>query len=101
MARRKPSRYLAPIVLVGLVLGVYLIVHHGLAAHPKSRTAAHGSAHAGRRGARTPRFYVVRAGDILGDISSRTGIPLARLEELNPNLDPNSLRSGQRIRLRP
>jgi hypothetical protein len=100
MAYRKPARYLAPIALVGLLLGVYLIVQHNLAGHPKPRAATHGPARPRRRASSMSRWYVVRSGDILGTISTRTGIPLTRLEALNPNIDPNSLQAGQRIRLR-
>jgi LysM repeat protein len=42
----------------------------------------------------------VQAGDNLGSISAKTGVPVNRLEQLNPLLDPNSLQTGQRLRLR-
>lgn len=44
--------------------------------------------------------YVVKQGDTLGGISEDTGVPVERLEELNPGLDQFSLVSGQRIKLR-
>jgi hypothetical protein len=103
MADRKRVRYLAPVALAVLLLGVYLIVDHNLGHHAKpagpSLSASHGR---GARPHRRPasRWYLVRPGDILGTISSRTGIPLADLEALNPSLDPNSLQAGQRLRLR-
>jgi hypothetical protein len=46
------------------------------------------------------RFYRVRAGDNLALIAERTGIPLEDLRTLNPDLDPQGLVTGQRIRLR-
>jgi len=42
----------------------------------------------------------VKTGDTLAGISQRTGVPLERLQALNPNLDPQALVSGQRIKLR-
>jgi hypothetical protein len=48
----------------------------------------------------TRRFYVVRAGDNLALIAERTGVPLETLRELNPDLDPQALVTGQRVRLR-
>jgi len=42
----------------------------------------------------------VRRGQTLSSISARTGIPIERLEELNPQLDPQMLRAGQRLKLR-
>lgn len=44
--------------------------------------------------------YVVQEGDTLGAISEETGVPIERLEELNPGLDQFSLVAGQRIKLR-
>ena len=43
--------------------------------------------------------YVVRPGDTLVSISEQTGIAVDELVELNPDLDPQALISGQRIRL--
>lgn len=45
-------------------------------------------------------FYRVRLNDTLGLISQQTGVPVERLEALNPELDPQNLIVGQRIRLR-
>jgi LysM repeat protein len=42
----------------------------------------------------------VRAGDNLALIAERTGVPLETLRELNPDLDPQALVTGQRVRLR-
>jgi hypothetical protein len=47
-----------------------------------------------------PRFYVVRRGDNLALIATRTGVSLEQLRALNPTLDPQGLVTGQRIRLR-
>ena len=44
--------------------------------------------------------YVVKTGDTLGGIAEETGVPVERLEELNPGLDQFSLVAGQRIKLR-
>ena len=44
--------------------------------------------------------YVVKTGDTLGSIAEKTGVPVSKLQELNPELDPQALVSGQKIRLR-
>ena len=44
--------------------------------------------------------YTVRRNDTLAAIADKTGVPLERLQELNPGLDPQGLVSGQRIKLR-
>lgn len=47
-----------------------------------------------------PRFYVIEPGDTLGGISEQTGVPVETIEELNPEVDPQALIAGQRIKLR-
>jgi LysM repeat protein len=42
----------------------------------------------------------VRPGDNLASIAQEAGIPLEELQSLNPELDPQGLVSGQRVRLR-
>jgi LysM repeat protein len=44
--------------------------------------------------------YTVKLNDNLGLISEKTGVSVARLEELNPELDPQNLIVGQKIKLR-
>jgi LysM repeat protein len=44
--------------------------------------------------------YTVQAGDTLGSIAEDTGVSVQRLQEMNPQLDPQTLSTGQRIRLR-
>lgn len=46
-------------------------------------------------------FWKVGKGDTLVSISEETAIELDELIELNPNLDPQTLNTGQRISLRP
>jgi LysM repeat protein len=99
----KSARYLAPIALAAVVVGTYLIVHAGLAPHPRSPTQST-QILSGRKGHRrsrpTARFYVVKPGDTLSQISIKTHVSVFRITNLNPNLSPNSLQTGQRLRLR-
>jgi Tfp pilus assembly protein FimV len=44
--------------------------------------------------------YTVGAGDTLGSIASDNGVSVERIQELNPQVDPQALTAGQRIRLR-
>ena len=53
----------------------------------------------GRRAIREG-VWIVRSGDTLGAISVKTGIDETKLQELNPDLDPQTLLEGQRIALR-
>ena len=48
----------------------------------------------------TKRFWVVRAGDTFAVISTKTGVPVATIARLNPNVYSTSLFIGERIRLK-
>ena len=47
-----------------------------------------------------PKNYQVKSGDTLSAISERTGVPMSRIEELNPQIDPQALIEGQKLKLR-
>ncbi|NUR74761.1 MAG: LysM peptidoglycan-binding domain-containing protein [Thermoleophilia bacterium] len=47
-----------------------------------------------------PRFWTVQAGDTFGVISSKTGVPVATIQQLNPNVKSTSLFIGEKLRLR-
>jgi hypothetical protein len=93
MDGRSRARYLAPIMLVAAIGGVYLIAHH----NATERSSPRGHAHHHKLG---PRFYLVKPGESLSTISQKTGVPLATIEQLNPLVDPNTLAAGRRLRLR-
>ena len=113
---RSLGRLLAPVALVVFVIAALAVVSSaGGPNHSKSQSAAtkqeqrdlelkrsRARKTAGvKHTARLPQtVYVVKTGDTLGSIAQKTGIPVARLQTLNPNLDPQALVSGQRIRLR-
>jgi LysM repeat protein len=42
----------------------------------------------------------VKPGDSLSVISEKTGVGVETLQRLNPEIDPQVLRSGERVRLR-
>jgi LysM repeat protein len=99
----KSARLLAPIALAAVAVGVYLIVHAGLPTHHQASSQTATVLTTKRKTSRRvghPKFYVVRAGDTLSAISVRTHVPIARLLGLNPLVSPNSLQTGQRLRLR-
>jgi LysM repeat protein len=104
----KFARFLAPIALAAVAVGVYLMVHSTLLVPPRStptRTTsviANTRRHGTRPRHRAPTFYRVKTGDTLSQISAKTGVSVARLTSLNPAIanSPNSLQAGQRLRLR-
>jgi LysM repeat protein len=48
----------------------------------------------------TPKSYVVQNGDTLTSIAHETGVSVARIQELNPGIDPQILISGEKLKLR-
>jgi LysM repeat protein len=48
----------------------------------------------------TPRSWTVQAGDTFSVISTKSGVPVATIERLNPNVKSTSLFIGQKLRLR-
>lgn len=107
--RRSPARLLAPVALLLAVGAVGYVVtkstgsdDDGGGGDSADRTAEPRPRQEGRQERRGPRrtFYRVRLNDTLGLIAEQTGVPVERIEELNPDLDPQNLIVGQRIRLR-
>lgn len=49
---------------------------------------------------RVPSTYEVKTGDTLISIAQRVGVPVSRIEELNPEIDPQSLIVGEQLELR-
>lgn len=45
-------------------------------------------------------FWTVQPGDTFGVISSKTGVPVATIEQLNPNVKSTSLFIGEKIRIK-
>ena len=100
---RIAARLFALVALAAVALGVYLIVHSGLSTHASTTSHAtqlRSGPQAGPRHRHTPRFYVVKSGDTLSGISIQTRVAIFQLTQLNPGLSPNSLQTGQRLRLR-
>lgn len=44
--------------------------------------------------------YVVQNGDTLTSIARKTGVSVSRIQELNPEVDPQILISGEKLKLR-
>lgn len=53
-----------------------------------------------RRAATARRFWTVAAGDSFGVIASKSGVPVATIERLNPGVSSTSLVVGQKVRIR-
>jgi LysM repeat protein len=107
MAARSPARFLAPLALVGFVLALMLIVSHsksdngsGSGGARSGQSASSPAASSTPRKSKGPRFYTIKAGDTPTAIADKTGVTLATIKQLNPDLDPQALTVGTRIKLR-
>lgn len=103
-----PARAFAAAALVGGFLLAIVVVAGSLGGEDggagnggsaSRTTTADGSQGGGKKG-KAPRFYVVQNGDTLTSIARKTGVPVDRIEALNPGVDPQILVSGEKLKLR-
>jgi LysM repeat protein len=107
MAGRSPARFLAPLALVAFAVALLLVISGGSGSGSGSsssvapkKTSSPASAGGTHKKHHRRRTYVVKAGDTPSAIADKTGVPLATLFRLNPDLDPQTLAPGQKIKLR-
>jgi LysM repeat protein len=97
-------RLLAPIAIIAVAVAVYLVVHGTVDNHhtvTQTQNAVNAPKHHHKhKHTSKPKYYVVKPGDTLSGIAARTGISLTVLEQLNPDISPNALQTGNRLRLR-
>jgi LysM repeat protein len=104
---RRPARIFAPLALVACAVAVLVIVqHNGSSSNSNSNTTTtvtgSSTTSTTKQGAKKQRrTYTVRPGDVLSQIAIKTGVPLATIQQLNPNVDAQSLHAGQKLKLRP
>ena len=103
MPYRSPARFLAPLALIAAFFAVYTVVKpvtddsSDTPAQTTSTPKTTSTASSEKKPTR--KTYTVKSGDVLSSIAESTGVTLERLLELNPDLDPQSLRAGQTIKL--
>ena len=114
MSHRSPARFLAPLALLGFAVALVLVIgasgsdddeRPAPPAATVDRTAEQreqrdSSERDGDRRRRRARTYTVQPGDTPSGIADKTGVPLETIKELNPDLDPQGLSVGDKIRIR-
>ena len=100
MGEHSPARVLAPAALAAFALVFVIVVALSMGGSGSRTVASDSSVRHTARAHRRRRVYTVRRGECLSSIAARTGVPIERLQELNPSLDPQMLRPGQRLKLR-
>jgi LysM repeat protein len=101
--RAEVTRYGAPVVFLLAVTIAVLLVRSGLKTDSTAvtgTTATKTATNPRPVPVRKRRFYKLRAGQTLSDVALRYHTTVDALLVLNPRVDPNALRVGQRIRVR-
>ncbi|HEY8724418.1 MAG TPA: LysM peptidoglycan-binding domain-containing protein [Gaiellaceae bacterium] len=114
MPREDWRRYVAPAAFLLAATVAVLLIRSGLesgtsppattsvvtAPHKTVSTSTNASSGRTTTSSSTPRFWTVKAGDTFGVIATKSGIPVATIQQLNPNVKSTSLFIGQKLRLR-
>ena len=107
MDRSRITRWAAPVAFLAAVTIAVLVVRagleHGKKHHVQTPATTVGSkgkkTHGHTRTRRHSQTYTIQSGDTLASIAAKTGTTIARLEQLNPGIDPTALHVGQTIRV--
>jgi LysM repeat protein len=95
--------FAATALIVAFVLAIAVISAGGLGGGSSDSGKDGHSARAAQRAERekhAPATYVVQSGDTLVAIAHRTGVPVVRIERLNPQVDPQILIAGEELKLK-
>lgn len=95
------ARIAAALALIGAVL-VVVVVLATATSDDSSPPKQQGKSHAQReqKHRTTAKTYTVESGDTLTAIAHKTGVPVAEILALNPEVDPQILIAGQTLKLR-
>ena len=103
------ARLLAPLALIAVAVVVaVMVLGSGVVGDDSDNTADTSSlpdatertTTSGRKAKRGPATYTIKANDTLSGIAAAHGMTVDRLLELNPEIDPQGLVAGQKIKLR-
>lgn len=95
------ARLVAVLALVGAVIVLIVAIAGSLGGDSgPTETRRQGGQQATKRHKTKAKTYVVKSGDTLTAIAHRTGVPVAQILALNPEVDPQILIAGQTLKLR-
>jgi LysM repeat protein len=96
------ARFIALIALIAAVVAL-VVVAKNTDLHSDSKNKGQNTAQTHKQQQQKPRTkakkYVVKSGDTLTSISHTTGIPVAEIQALNPEIDPQILVEGETLKL--
>ena len=97
------ARTLAVIALLGSFIVLVVVVSAALdsgGSGDSGRSRVQERHHHKEVRKKTPATYVVKNGDTLTAIGHATGVGVAKIERLNPEVDPQILIAGEKIKLK-
>src|SRR3954468_2773035 len=108
MAGRSPARFLAPLALVAFAVALFVVVTNTTkddgstpgargTSQPAQSTAKEARG-GGKKKSKPARTYTIKTGDTPSGIAERAGVSLEQILALNPDLDPQALTPGTRIK---
>jgi LysM repeat protein len=99
-----PARAFAVLALIGGFIVLIVIVSAALSGGDSDDGRQGGSpgnvSRQTTQDKETPKVYVIENGDTLTAIAHETGVPVATIQRLNPDVDPQILISGEKLKLR-
>jgi LysM repeat protein len=97
------ARFLALVALIAAIVAIVVVAKNtnlnsdsGKKSHQTQTTKQQQTKKKPRT---TKKSYTVQSGDTLTSISQKTGIPVAELQALNPEVDPQILIAGETLKL--
>lgn len=98
------ARVLVPLAMVAVVLAVVAIVSGTMSDSRNGNGDGERKARTEQQQSQKPEFegdvYVVQPGDTLTGVAAKTGVSVGELQRLNPDLDPETLGTGQSLKIR-
>jgi LysM repeat protein len=100
---KAPARALAVIALIGgfiILVAVFSAALSGGDSESGGKGSSSGKVSQQQSSKDVPKTYVIENGDTLTAIAHKTGVPVGKIERLNPEVDPQILISGEKLKLR-
>jgi LysM repeat protein len=98
--RTATMRMLAPLGVAVLGIVVVFVIATSFGGSDSGNDGGRGGSGGAAKTKTDEKFYTVEPGDSLTSISDKTGVGVEKLTQLNPDIDPQALISGQRVKLR-
>jgi len=94
-------RILAALALAAAVIVVVVVASSAMnGGDSKTHHRSHHQAKSQKHHRTTAKTYTVQSGDTLTAIAHKTGVPVAEILALNPEVDPQILIAGETLKLK-